>query len=63
MTFPTNIGRVNSLFPHVAKDWWKNAYIETYLYTDGDCVDSRLFMDQMTEGELLFQRLEMWQPM
>ncbi|CAI7663157.1 unnamed protein product [Penicillium bialowiezense] len=37
-TTPT-LGRVASLFPHIEKDWWKKAYNEMYLYTDGDCVE------------------------
>lgn len=37
-TTPT-LGRVASLFPHIEKDWWKKAYNEMCLYTDGDCVE------------------------
>ncbi|CAG7957639.1 unnamed protein product [Penicillium salamii] len=33
------LGRVASLFPHIEKDWWKDAYNEMYLHTDGDCVE------------------------
>ncbi|KAJ5305142.1 uncharacterized protein N7443_004802 [Penicillium atrosanguineum] len=39
MSITANLGRVASLFPHIEKDWWKKAYNEMYLYTDGDCVE------------------------
>ncbi|KAF4765811.1 hypothetical protein N7455_004742 [Penicillium solitum] len=39
MTVPASLGHVDSLFPHIEKDWWKKAYNEMYLYTDGDCVE------------------------
>jgi hypothetical protein len=39
MTVTGNLGYVDSLFPYIEKDWWKKAYNETYLYTDGDCVE------------------------
>ncbi|KAI2695227.1 CAZyme family CE12 [Penicillium roqueforti] len=46
MTIPS-LGRVASLFPHIEKDWWKKAYNEMYLYTDGDCVE----VPAITEAE------------
>lgn len=39
MTVTPVLGRVASLFPHIEKDWWKKAYNEMYLYTNGDCVE------------------------
>ncbi|KGO71537.1 hypothetical protein PITC_051780 [Penicillium italicum] len=39
MSVTSNLGHVDSLFPHIEKDWWKKAYNEMYLYTDGDCVE------------------------
>ncbi|KAJ5343823.1 uncharacterized protein N7506_003647 [Penicillium brevicompactum] len=39
MAITPALGRVASLFPHIEKDWWKKAYNELYLYTDGDCVE------------------------
>lgn len=38
-TIPGQLGRVSSLFPYVEKDWWKDAFNETYIWTDGDCVE------------------------
>ncbi|CZT48384.1 uncharacterized protein RSE6_09069 [Rhynchosporium secalis] len=33
------LGHVESLFPHVKGDWWKDAFNEMYLRTDGDVVE------------------------
>lgn len=38
-SLPTRLGQVTSLFQHVKPDWWKNAFNEMYLRTDGDCVE------------------------
>ncbi|KXG49176.1 uncharacterized protein PGRI_030460 [Penicillium griseofulvum] len=47
MTVPPILGHVNSLFPHIKKDWWKKLYNETYLLTNGDCVE----IPAITEAE------------
>lgn len=39
VTIPGQLGRVSSLFPYIEKDWWRDAFNETYLWTDGDCVE------------------------
>ncbi|RDW83818.1 uncharacterized protein DSM5745_04144 [Aspergillus mulundensis] len=41
------LGQVPSLFPHIKKEWWKDAYKELYLWTDGDCVED----PTLTEAE------------
>jgi SAM-dependent methyltransferase len=43
----TPLGRVESLFPYVEKEWWRDAFNEEYLRTDGDCVEDAL----ITEAE------------
>lgn len=39
MTIPGQLARVDSLFPHIKKDWWKDAYNETYLYANAECME------------------------
>ncbi|KAK0105289.1 hypothetical protein ONS95_004327 [Cadophora gregata] len=39
MTSQVQLGHVNSLFSHVKEDWWKDAFNEIYLRTDGDVVE------------------------
>ncbi|KAL2062258.1 hypothetical protein VTL71DRAFT_6524 [Oculimacula yallundae] len=45
----TRLGHVDSLFPHVKEDWWKDAFNETYLRTDGDVVED----PSITEAECI----------
>jgi len=33
------LGRVSPLFFYIEKDWRRDAYNETYLYVDRDCVE------------------------
>lgn len=47
MSQNTPLGRVESLFPYVKQDWWKDAFNEEYLRTDGDVVEDPL----ITEAE------------
>lgn len=52
MTIPGQLGRVDSLFPHIQKDWWKNAYNETYLYADADYMEIPAITAEECDGLL-----------
>jgi SAM-dependent methyltransferase len=39
MSCQVQLGHVESLYPHVKEDWWKGAFNELYLRTDGDVVE------------------------
>ncbi|OGM48677.1 hypothetical protein ABOM_001982 [Aspergillus bombycis] len=45
MSMRMQLGRVDSLFAHVEKDWWKDAHNEMYLFTNGDCVEDPAITD------------------
>lgn len=52
MVIPGQLGHVDSLFPHIQKDWWKNAYNETYLYADADCMENPAITTEECNGLL-----------
>jgi len=44
-TKKVQVGHVDSLFPYVKPDWWKDAFNEMYLRTDGDVVEDPAITD------------------
>lgn len=58
MTIPGQLGRVSSLFPYIEKDWWRDAYNETYLYADGDCVEDPTVTAKECDGLLNIPRVQ-----
>jgi hypothetical protein len=54
MSLPSNVGRVESLFLQISKDWWRFVYNEPYLYTDGDCVEDPIITQMEYDGLWVF---------
>ena len=58
VTIPGQLGHVGSLFPYIEKDWWRDAFNETYLWTDGDCVEDSVITAKECDELLHIPRIK-----